>query len=113
METAALGFMLLFVATGLLMVVFSVPLIRRWVKPNYLYGFRTPKTMSNDHIWYEANAYAGRTMLWLGGSYVVATVLLFFLFRPNFVVYNIACTVFLSGGLLVALLLSFRHLRSL
>lgn len=111
METT-LGFMLLFVATGLLMVILSVPPIRRWVKPNYLYGFRTPKTMSSDRIWYEANAYAGRALLRLGGSYVVVAVLLYFLFRPNFVAYNISCAVFLLSGALVVLVLSFRHLRS-
>jgi len=113
MESVALGFMLFFVATGLLLVALSVPLILRRVKPNYFYGFRTPKTMSNERIWYDANAYAGRALSILGSVYVAACVLLYFVFRPNFVAYNIACAAVLFSGLFVAVLLCFRYLRSL
>ena len=59
MEAVALGFMLFFVATGLLLAGLSIPLIRRRVKPNRFYGFRTPQTLSDERIWYDANAYAG------------------------------------------------------
>jgi uncharacterized membrane protein len=113
MEAVALGFMLFFVATGLLLAGLSVPLILRWVKPNGIYGFRTPKTLSDERIWYDANAYAGRALLAVGGGYVAASVVFYFVFRPDFVAYNITCTAVILGGLLVATLLSFRYLRSL
>lgn len=35
----------------------SVPLILRKVPRNPVYGYRTRRTLSNDKIWYEANAY--------------------------------------------------------
>jgi len=41
----------------------SVPLILKKVRPNPLYGFRTPRTLSNPEIWYPANAFAGWAML--------------------------------------------------
>ena len=56
MQTVTLSFMFLNLVVGLLIVGLSIPLIRRRVKPNRLYGFRTPKTMSSEQIWYEANA---------------------------------------------------------
>ena len=105
--------MFLFVFVGLLNAGLAVPLIRRRVKPNYLYGFRTPKTLSDERIWYEANAYAGRLLLRLGIVFVVASVGLFFVFRGDFIVYNVACGSIVLGGVLIVSLLSYRHLRSL
>jgi uncharacterized membrane protein len=113
MQTPTLWFMLLFVATGLLLAGVSFPLIRRWVKPNHFYGFRIPKTMSSEPIWYEANAYAGRMLLGLSIVYIAASILLYFVFRENFVAYNIACAVVLLGGLLIVVVLSFRYARLL
>ncbi len=111
METVTLGFMFLFVTVGLLIVGLSVPLMRRRVKPNYLYGFRTPKTMSSEQVWYEANAYAGRMSLRAGTIFIAAAIAFYFILRPN--AYNIACTIVLLSSMAVALFLSFRHLRSL
>ena len=113
MEAISLGFMALFVAAGLLIVGVSIPLMRRQVKPNRWYGFRTPKTMSSDRIWYEANAYAGRVSLQGGIIFIAAAIVLYFVLGTNFVVYNISCAVVMTGSILVEVLLSFRHLRSL
>ena len=108
-----LGFMCLFVFTGLLMIGLSIPMIRRRVKPNYLYGFRTPKTLSDERIWYEANAYCGRLLLRLGIVYVIAALVLCPVFGEHFVAYNVTCAVIVMSGLLIVILLSFRRLRSL
>ena len=53
---------LLLIACGLIAVL-SLPLILRWVRPNPLYGFRTPRTLARDDVWYPANAFAGRALL--------------------------------------------------
>ncbi len=59
----------------------GAPLILGKVKPNAVYGFRTPKTLSNDEIWYAANRTAGWDMvlaavvcvcLWFARPYVPA-----------------------------------------
>lgn len=113
METSTLCFMFLFVAVGLLMIGLSVPLIRCRVKPNCLYGFRTPKTLSSERVWYDANAYAGRMLLRTGIIFIAASVVLYFVFPAHFVTYNVACVVVLLSSLFVAVLLGFRHLRSL
>lgn len=38
----------------------SLPLIFRKVPRNPIYGYRTRATLSDDELWYEANAYFGR-----------------------------------------------------
>lgn len=41
----------------------SIPLILKAVPPNRIYGFRTRKTLSNEALWYRANAFAGWALL--------------------------------------------------
>lgn len=113
MEAITLGFLCLFVVNGLLLIGLAIPLIRRRVKPNPWYGFRTAKTMSSEAIWYEANAYAGRWLLWVGIVFVAAAIGLFFVFRGDFVTYNITCAVVLLSLLAVCLIVCFRRLRTL
>lgn len=53
-------------ATALVFIGLSVPLIRRRVRPNRLYGFRTPSTLRNETLWYEVNEKTGWDLLWVG-----------------------------------------------
>jgi hypothetical protein len=69
--------------------------------------------MSSEQIWYEANAYAGKMSVQAGCIFIAAAIVLYFLLRPNFVAYNITCTIVLLSSLAVDLFLSFRYLRSL
>jgi hypothetical protein len=48
---------------AILTIAISVPLVLEKVPPNRLYGSRTPKTLSNSDIWYEANYKGGITLL--------------------------------------------------
>lgn len=48
-----------FVASCVLLVMISIPLILRLVPPNGMYGFRTGTTRSSPAIWYQANAFMG------------------------------------------------------
>ncbi|MEO7794534.1 MAG: SdpI family protein [Thermoanaerobaculia bacterium] len=48
--------------TGLLLVLVSIPLIRRKVAPNKWYGVRIPKAYTSDSNWYAINALGGRWM---------------------------------------------------
>ena len=51
--------------------VVSLPLIFRKVPRNPIYGYRTRATLSDDELWYEANAYFGR---WFVVTSLVAAV---------------------------------------
>ena len=71
-----LGLTLLFIATGALMVALAIPLMRRRVKPNSLYGLRIPATFADEWVWYEANARSGRDLLILGCVLIVTPLFL-------------------------------------
>lgn len=57
---------LLFVIIGLVFIALAIPLIRKNVGPNSLYGLRVAETLENEDVWFEANARSGRDLLWLG-----------------------------------------------
>ncbi len=114
-ETVPAGFMLLFVCTGLLLVGLSIPLLLRRVKPNGWYGFRVPKTLSDERIWYESNAYTARWLLAAGLLHTVVSFTLYFIpaFRANLNVYATTCGIIFMMAFTFVIILSFRHLRTL
>jgi hypothetical protein len=58
-------------AIGPVLVLFSIPLIFRWVPPNRVFGFRIPSTLRNRSVWYDANALNARHLFLLGLFLVV------------------------------------------
>jgi hypothetical protein len=81
----------------------------RRVKPNRLYGFRTSATLSNESIWYEANAVAGRLLL--GAAVLSAAVSLGLFFVLPAHLFALAGLTFLSVAILTAALFSISALR--
>lgn len=65
-----------FVAAGVLLMVLAVPLIKRRVRPNPIYGLRVPATYADEWVWYEANARSGRDLFVLGALITVASLVL-------------------------------------
>jgi hypothetical protein len=49
---------------------------RRRVGPNRWYGLRVPSTFADQHVWYEANAVAGRDLIALGVLLIALAVTL-------------------------------------
>ncbi len=109
------GFMLLFVCAGLLLVGLSIPLLLRRVKPNWWYGFRTPKTFSDERIWYDSNAYAGKWLLISGAVHTVVSLVLYFVpaYRANLLLYVTICGIIFGVIFTIMIVLSFRYLRNL
>ena len=67
---------LIFIAAGLLIMALSVPMMRRRIAPNPLYGLRVRATFADEWVWYEANARSGRDLLLVGvGICILAVVL--------------------------------------
>jgi len=67
---------LLFWLLGLLFIGLAIPLLRRRVRPNALYGLRVQETLENEEVWYEANARSARDLLWIGVATIVVPTLL-------------------------------------
>jgi uncharacterized membrane protein len=59
-------YVFVFVFMGCLFIGFAIPLILRKVPPNIWYGFRFPKTVNNPKVWYPANHYSGKLLLYAG-----------------------------------------------
>jgi hypothetical protein len=68
----------LYVGSGLVLTLISLPLIAGKIKPNALYGFRVPATLNNPDLWYPVNRYAARWLLIAGLLIIIAAVGLFF-----------------------------------
>lgn len=62
-------------ACDALLALTGIPLLLRKVPRNAAYGFRTRTTLSDDFIWYEANAHFGRG-LFLSSAVSAAAILL-------------------------------------
>lgn len=70
---------LLFAAAGLVYIALGIPLFRGRVKPNWWYGCRTTKTLSNEEIWYAVNRVTGRDMIAAGAALLIGSVVVFLL----------------------------------
>lgn len=89
----------------------SIPLILRKVPRNPVYGYRTRTTLSNDEIWYEANAYFGLRFLIAGiMSACIAVALHHWQFLSP-AAYLKVSTVLLTAPAVVALLLTAGFVR--
>jgi uncharacterized membrane protein len=60
-----------------LLVLVAIPLVLRMVPPNVIYGFRTRTTLSDDAIWFEANAHFGRRLIVTSLCGVIAAYLIY------------------------------------
>lgn len=68
----------LYVGSGLVLTLISLPLIAGIIKPNVLYGFRVPATLDNPDLWYPVNRYAAKRLLIAGLLMIIAAVGLYF-----------------------------------
>jgi uncharacterized membrane protein len=103
----------LFLIVGALLSVLALPLIWRRVPPNPWYGFRVRRTLENRDVWYAANAYAGRGLLWSGIATIAAALLLRLLPSLSTDAYALACTAVMGVALALSVGLSFRYLGRL
>jgi uncharacterized membrane protein len=98
------------ITSSVLLIGLSIPLIKRKVAPNSWYGFRVRQTLEDPGVWYEANAYSGKCLLWAGVAMLVASVALFAVPGLDGPAYATACAVVAFGAIGVAVIQSFRFL---
>ena len=93
------SFSLLFAVVGLLFMGISVPLIMGKVPPNWFYGFRTRKTLSDSKIWYEANRLSGKDFFISGLLVFVASIVTLVFGQsanPDHIVFTLLSVLLLS-----------------
>jgi len=83
--------LVLYVVSGILLILLAIPLIRKKIKPNGLYGFRVKQTMSDPELWYAVNCYSGKWLLFCGVVIVFSSI--FFYLIPGISVdaYALIC----------------------
>lgn len=88
----------LFAGVGLVSIVVGLPLARRIVRPNRWYGLRVPATFADEHVWYEANAVAGRDLMRLGAALLLVALGLPRVAPISRAAYAVTCTILLVIG---------------
>lgn len=56
---------------GFLWIALAIPLVLRKIRPNFWYGFRTPRTLADPELWYVANAFCGKALIAAGCATLV------------------------------------------
>jgi len=100
--------LLLILAAAVVTALIAVPLALGKVPRNHLYGIRTRRTLADDAVWYDTNAYGGRCLIVASGVTVIVIALLGALPLPTdaLVPAGVAALVVPS---LIACLLAVRH----
>ena len=60
------GLIVIYIIVGFLEIILGLPFLLGKIKPNWLYGFRLPKTLSDEDICYKTNKYVGRDFIFAG-----------------------------------------------
>jgi hypothetical protein len=94
-------YLVIFGLMSLLYVGLGLPLARRKVGRNSLYGLRVGETMASDEVWYEANAICGRELVAFGWASLIVAVGLFPVPWPGIKIYPTILTVAHLVGVLV------------
>ena len=84
---------------GAVFIGFGLPLFQERVPPNFWYGCRTSKALSDQKIWYAVNRVTGKSMI-EGGALMMAAALLMFALR------NSLRPGYAAGGVIVLVILS-------
>lgn len=79
MDTFALVVGASWTFTGMLCAALSIPLARRRVGRNAVYGIRFPQSMASDDAWYAINEFGGKRMLFWSVPLMTTGIVAFFL----------------------------------
>ena len=93
------------VGVAILVICLAIPLLQEKIKRNNWYGFRTPRTLSSDEIWYPVNKESAKYMIGAGILIMLSGIALFFLkdtIAPNIlVIISVVLTMFCLIGAVI------------
>lgn len=104
---------LMYLISGILLALLSLPLLAGRIKPNAFYGFRVKTTLENIETWYAVNKFFAQRQLGVALVEIIAT--LGFYFWPNISVDGYALSVLAAFVIAfsIAFRQSWRYLNSL
>ena len=101
---------------GLSVIGISIPLLYGKIGPNWFYGFKTRKTLSDREIWYKANKYIAKDFIKLGSLITLYNLVFLILFIwPIDIadVIPVSGVVVLVGGAVIVAVRGLLYLRKL
>ena len=105
--------LIVFLATGSVLIALSIPLILQQIPPNQWYGFRVPATLDDPEIWYLVNVYAAWRTLLLGVLQIIVSIALYVASGIAVSVYGFIVVAFVAFGLIIILVQSFSYIGRL
>jgi uncharacterized membrane protein len=108
-----LTLLLLYLVAGSLLAALSLPLLRGKIGRNWFYGFRLPKTFKSNAIWYAANKYAAKRLLWAAIAFVLGAIGLYLVPGLSVDGYALGCLAAFAIVFLIGFVQSILYLRSL
>lgn len=99
-------------AVGLGFLVIGIPLARKLVPPNSVYGFRVRRTLQDERAWYAVNAAFGKDLIAVGAAGMIAALVGWIVAgsHPGFPAAFVDTGVLVAGSL-VAMIHGFAVLR--
>jgi len=67
------------IGVALIIILISIPLIKRKIKMNHFYGIRIEKSFVSEDNWYEINAYAGKQLVIFSIPMILAGIVCLFI----------------------------------
>lgn len=101
------------VLVSLVFLIIAIPLERRAIEPNGLYGFRVQKTMQHPEVWYEANAFFGRRLVGVSLVALISAMILYWGFSLQPGVNLLIHTAILFAGLAWCIFRTWRFIQTL
>jgi hypothetical protein len=71
------------ITSGLLFIGISIPLVKRKIKMNFLYGFRIEESFKSEENWYNINAYGGKELMVWSIPVILLGIICFFIPSNN------------------------------
>jgi uncharacterized membrane protein len=98
----------LVIAAAVVSALIALPLALGKIPRNRLYGVRTRRTLADDRVWYETNAYGGRGLIVASAVTIVAVSILALTPLPRDLIVPAALAALVVPSL-VAAILAVRH----
>lgn len=104
---------LMYVISGIVLALLSLPLVAEKIKPNPFYGFRVPATLNNPDAWYAVNKFFGKRLLAVAIADILASTGFYFWPRIRVDAYALSALGVFVVAFGVAMFQSWKYLKSL
>ncbi|MBN2084186.1 MAG: SdpI family protein [Anaerolineales bacterium] len=103
----------IYILGGLLLILLSIPLILRKIRPNPWYGFRIRWTLEDPELWYSVNAYTGKWLVFVGLCAILGAIGLALIPEISLDAYAFGNLGIFAASFILSIIQSMRFLRTL